>query len=535
MTPASCPSEAILAVHADGELPPAEARSTHAHVAGCPRCRALLEALRGEDRLLTHVLEEAPIPIPVRRAVWADLATTGFALLAAALGLQALFAWLGGLGQQAPVAVDTRSLVMSVLFDTFLYLVREGASMLSSVLSTLGLVALAALAALLGLSARRRSTAGTLLLLALVGLAAPVSALERRMARAGHPGIVVPAGETVDDSLFAVGETVSIDGVVTGNLIACAQRVIVRGTVKGDLVTGGQRVDLAGTVEGNVIGFSQTMIVRGPVGRSLHAFAEHVTLDRDARVEGDVVTVAGGMDFEGPVGRDLLAFGGSANLRGEVARNASAWTGRLHVDGPAKIGGDLTAHVTKKEDVTVDPQASVGGKSETRIKTRLQQSPYARPGFYVWKVIWFAAAFLTGLLVHWLIPSLFAARLAGGPAIAKTIGVGFVALVAAPVAIVLVALTMVGLPLALLAVAVWGAGLYLSSILVGTLLGRTLLSRQHGATVSFASALLVGLAVVTVAVNVPHVGGLLRFFVITLGLGIGTIQAGRIWQATRTA
>ncbi len=535
MTPAICPSEAVLAVHADGELPIAEARSTDAHVASCPRCRALLEALRGESRLLARVLEEAPIPIPARRTVWADLATTGFALLAAAAGLQALFGWLGGLGQQSPVGLDARSLVLSVLFDTFFYLVREGASMLTPLLSTFGLVALAVLAALLGLSVRRRSTAGTLLLLALVGLAAPASALERRVARAGHQEIVVPAGETVDDSLFAVGETVSIDGVVTGNVIACAQRVIVRGTVKGDLVTGGQRVDLAGTVEGNVISFSQTMIVRGPVGRSLHAFAEHVTLDRDGRVEGDVVTFAAGMDFEGRVGRDLLALGGFANLRGEVARNASAWTDRLRVDGPAKIGGDFTAHAKKKENVTVDPQASVGGKSETRIETKRQQSRYARPGFYVWRMIWLAAAFLTGLLVHWLAPSLFTARLDGALSIAKTLGVGFVALVAPPVAIVLVALTMVGLPLALLALAVWGAGLYLSSIFVGTLLGRTLLARQQGATVSFASALLVGLAVVTVAVNVPYVGGLLRFFVITFGLGIGAIQAGRIWKPARTA
>jgi len=533
--PATCPSEAVLAVHADGELPALEARPVGAHVAGCPRCRALLEALRAESRLLARVLEEAPTPAPARRAVWADLFTTGLLLLTAAAGVQALFGWLGGLGQQSPVDLDARSFVVSVLFDTFFYLVREGASMLTPLLSSFGLVALVVLTTLLGLAVRRRSTAGTLLLVALVGFAAPASALERRVAHGGHQEITVPAGETVDDSLFAAGETVSIDGVVTGNVIACAQRVIVRGTVKGDLIAGGQRVELAGTVEGNVLSVSQTMIVRGPVGRSLHTVAEHLSLDREGRVEGDVITFAGGMDFEGRAGRDLLAFGGFANLRGEVARNASSWTDRLRVDGPAKVGGDLTVHARKKENVTVDPQASVGGKSETLIETKHRRSRYARPAFYVWRMIWLAAAFLTGLLVHRLFPSLLAARLGGGLSIFRVCGFGFVALVAAPVAIVLVALTMVGLPLALLAFALWVAGVYLSSIFVGALLGRTLLARPEGAAPSFAIALLVGLAIVTAAVHLPYVGFVLSPMVTLLGLGIGVIQTGRAWKTARAA
>lgn len=532
----SCPSEPVLAVHADRELPPDETRRMEAHLDACPRCRALVEALRGESRLLARVLEEAAPPAAARPTAWTELVTAGLVLLAATAGLQALFGWLGALAQESPVGLpDARSFVVGVLFETVFYLLREGASMLTSLLSTFGLVALVVLTGLLGLSIRRRSTAGTLLLVALVGLAAPASALERRVARSGDERVVVPAGETVDDSLFAAGQTVSIDGVVTGNLIAFAQRVIVRGTVKGDLVAGAERVEVDGAVEGNVVSFSETVTLRGPVGRSLHSFAEHVELARGGRVEGDVVTFAAGADLDGRVGRDLLAFGGFTNLRGEVVRNASAWTGRLRVEGPAKIGGDLTAHVEKKDNVVVDPQATVGGKTETLLGGKRHGSRYARPGFYVWTAIWFAAAFVTGLLAHGLFPSLFAARPVSGLSILKSLGIGFVALVAAPVAIVLVALTMVGLPLALLALALWGAGLYLSSILVGALVGRTVLARGEGAAPPFAPALLVGLAIVTVAVNIPYLGGLLRLLVILLGLGIGVVQAGRSWRTAPAA
>jgi anti-sigma factor RsiW/cytoskeletal protein CcmA (bactofilin family) len=533
MTP--CPSEAVLAVHADGELPPAEARSTDAHVAGCPRCRVLLDELRGEDRLLSRVLEEG-VPVPAPRAVWAGLGATAMALVAAASGLHVLFGLLGEVGRESPVDLDARSLVVSVLFETLFYLLREGASMLTPLVSTLGLVVLAVLAAVVALSLRRRSAAGALLLLlVLLGLASPAPALERRVARKGEGHVVVAAGETVDDSLFAAGESVSIDGVVTGDLIAFAERVSVRGTVKGDLFTAAQRVDLVGGVEGNAIAISQTTVVRGPVTRSLHAFAEHVTLDRDGRVEGDVVTFAAGLDVEGRVGRDLLAHGGFANLRGEVARHASTWTDRLRVDGGARIGGDLTAHAKSEERVVVDARARVGGRSETRIEAGRKGSRYARPGFYLWRTIWLVAAFLAGLLLHRLAPSLFGARLAALLPVAKAFGVGFVALVAAPVAMALAALTIVGLPLALLALAVWGSGLYLSSVFAGAALGRTLLSVRQPTAVSFAPALFVGLAVVTVAVNLPYVGGLLRVLVITVGLGIGVIHAGRTLKVLQAA
>jgi anti-sigma factor RsiW len=535
VTPAGCPSEAVLAVHADGELPPAETRSVGAHLASCPRCAALVDALRGESRLLARILEEGPAPAATRGSLWADLLTTGVLLLAAIAGFQAFFGWLGGLGQESPLGLDARSLVVSALFDTVIYVLREGASMLTPLFSAIGLVALVVATALVGVAVRRRATAGLLLIGALVFLAAPARAFERRVARADHQEITVPAGETLDDSLFAAGETVSIDGIVTGNVIACAQRVIVRGTVKGDLIVGGQRVDLAGTVEGNVISFSQTLSVRGPVGKSLHSLGEHVSLDREGRVEGDVIALAGVLDFDGRGGRDLLAFGGPANLRGEVARNVSSWTDRLRVDGPARIGGDLTARAKRKGNVTIDPAATVGGKSDVRIETKRRVSRYARPSFYVWRLIWLAAAFLTGLLLHTLFPSLLATRLEGGASILRTFGIGFVAFLVAPAAGVIVALTVVGLPVALLALAVWGAGLYLSSIFVGVLVGYALLGRGEGPKPGFAVALLLGLAVVSVAVHMPYMGTLLSPLVTLFGMGVGVVQAGRAWKAARAA
>jgi cytoskeletal protein CcmA (bactofilin family)/anti-sigma factor RsiW len=527
----SCPSESVLSARADGELPLDETRRIEEHLAACPRCRQLADGLLGENRLLARVLEEHVWSEGAERETsWADRATAALLVLAAGAGVQALSSWIGSLGEQLPFGLlDVRSLMWSALFETFFFLLREGAAMLTSLLTVVGFLAAILSAAVLGLVLRRRRMPGALLVAILVALfAAPVSALERRTADKGN--VTIPAGETIDDTLLAAGETVTVDGVVTGNLLAFASRVTVRGTVKGDLVAAAQRIEVSGTVEGNVVGGAEDVTVNGPVHRSVHAFGKRVAIGPEARIQGDAMAFAQDADLDGHYGRDVLAFAAHTTLSGDVARHASAWTGRLDVEAPARIGGDLTAHVDEKEHVSVDPAATVAGKVDTRPRKEgasRRGSRYSRPSYYFWKAIWLAAAFLTGLVLHWLSPSLFAYRLADLAALAKPLGVGFLVFAATPVGMVLLALTLVGLPLALLALGIWLAGLYLSGILVGAVVGWMLLERRGAPPPPFALALVVGLLAVTVATSIPYLGGLVRLLAILLGLGIGVVQASR--------
>jgi anti-sigma factor RsiW len=530
----TCPSEVVLSTHADGELPAETARQTDAHLQGCARCRELLEALRGEGRLIAAVLDEEPSRQAEREAPWVGRVTLVLLTFAAAAGIQAAWSWLGSLGEQPAIdVVDERSLVLSALFEALFFLLREGASMLTSFVNVIGVVLLVA-AAGVALSLWRRRAPSALLLAALLALAAsPSFALEQR--HGGKAAVIVPAGETIDDSLLAAGDTVSIDGIVTGNVLAFGRRVSVRGTVKGDLVTFAQRVEVDGSVEGNILEFSEDFTARGPVTHSLHAFAKHVGIEREARIQGDAITFSQEADIEGDVGRDLLAFSGITNLRGNVARNASAWTGHLHVEAPAKVGGNLTAHVDKESHMTVDSGVTVVGKTETHIKDKGKASShpsrYLRPSFYVWKLIWLAAAFLTGLVLQKLLPSLFPRSFGDSAQVGKSLGIGFLALAAPPVAVVILGLTLVGLPLALLTLAVWLASLYLSGIVVGALVGRLLLSRRDTPPPPFALALVVGLFAVAVVTNIPYLGIIAGSMVPLLGLGASVTQIYRSWRA----
>ena len=68
-------------------------------------------------------------------------------------------------------------------------------------------------------------------------LPSPSEALEMRRGR----DVVIGAGETLDTTLVAAGESVRVDGTIDGDLIVAGAHVDVRGTVRGDLVARGPR------------------------------------------------------------------------------------------------------------------------------------------------------------------------------------------------------------------------------------------------------------------------------------------------------
>ncbi len=524
----SCPSGEIWTFYADDEAPRGELQELEAHLAGCPDCRSLVLALREENRLLARALDEIPDAGKQPSAALPGVTVAVGTLVAVAAGLYVASGWLSDLGRELPVGlVDQGTVIFGFLFDTVFYLLREGASMLESIVATVVVPGLIVLGGVVALSVRRRRAGGAVALCALLAAAAPSPALEVRGARSERDRVVVAAGEIVDDSLAVAGDVVAVDGTVTGNLFAAGHRVILRGTVKGDLVAVAKRVEIEGTVDGNVFVGGGTVLVRGSVGRSAHcAAADLLRVDPTGRVDGDTVGLAETIDLDGHVGRDLVAFAGMTNVRGDVGRNVSVRTRRLHLEAGAKIGGNLLARVRDAAAVQVDEGTIVTGKTETRLLPK-EKSRYTRVGFYVWKLIWLAAAFLVGLALHALLPGLFPARLPGSVALLRTAGVGFVALVVVPVAALLLMLTLIGLPAGLLILGLWLAGLYVAQILVATLVGRGLLQKADAPPASMAPVLLVGLVFVAVSVNLPYVGGLVCFVVLVLGLGLAVIGAHR--------
>lgn len=536
----NCYPELTYSIYADGELPAEEARQVELHLGECPRCRELVEELRGVDRLLEELLradaeEGVAVPacpaLPARPARWRGVLGPGAAALAGAAGLQALIALIGSL--RLPPGYEwldhlRLNLSLSVLFYGFRYLIEEETTMFTSTIGVAGALALVFLFLAGGwLLLRRRVTTAAVLLTLMMALVlvTPSYALERRT---GRGTITVPAGQTVDDTLFATGDAVFVDGVVTGNLLAFARRVSIKGTVKGDVICFAQTLDMEGTVGGNVFSFSQWADTSGHVVGSTVNLGQSVALRSAARVDGDAISLAGETHLDGAVGRDAAIFGGPLDVRGNIGRNLSTRTDRVTLAAPARVGGNLDAYVPRKENVRVDSGATVAGKSETRLRLLpAKASRYWQWKFYAWEAVCLAGALVIGLLLYWLFPAAFTFRADTAVAILRKLGVGFLLLVATPIAAILVAITLIGLPLGLIALALWLLGLYLAKIFVAAWVGQTWMEPPAGKAGPFVLALLLGLVVVYVAMNLPYVGGLLHFLIFLMGLGVAFSQIRR--------
>lgn len=536
-----CYDELTLMMFADGELGEPTRREVETHLDECARCSAHVAALRVETRVLVEAIREDAVagvdlvPQPHGAAVrLPQIGAAAAAVLVTAGLARALMEWapLPGPAWFPDWLNPFESAGRATLFFSLLvYGVQEGEAIMSSLVTTAGFMAFGVLSLVAMWTVGRPRVRGLAAVLALGVLlpAAPAQALEVRRGQT----ITIPADQTIDDTLIVVGESVQIEGVVTGDLVALARRVRMRGTVRGNLVTAGRDVEVEGTVEGSMLQFGQTVTTRGRANGNLYAFGQSVTVERGAGIGGNATTFAETATIEGRVGRDVTSFGRALDLAGTVSRRVVAYGDRVDVLGGARIDGSLTAHVRNRENVRVDPGATIGGATSIELFAA-RPSRYLTFRYYVHQCIRLAAAFLTGWILFWLVPRAARISLDTGGALLTAAGTGAVAVCATPLLAVLVGITVIGLPIAGFALLGWLALLYIAKILIALVLGRTLLGANDSPPRSLAAALLLGLIVVLVAINIPFVGGVINFLLTITGFGAAVIHLARWYKGSES-
>jgi len=534
----TCPSELILSLYADGELPTQDVASIDAHLADCGDCRTRLAALRAEVAIMAAALgrdaELHVVPAFERPASYGVMAATAILLLAAT-GLISATPALIGFSLPAPLAwlnpFDTGRLI-DVAIRVAMFLAEYGGAIMTTIIQTVTAVVVTGFAAwgVLGLRSRLRNPSLMLCLVCLIAaLPTPSHALEIRHVEDGT--VSVPATETVADTLIAVGETVEVDGTIEGDLIAIGRRVAIRGHVTGQVFTAGSTISLDGELDGSVIGAAKTLDASsGRIGRNLFGFGESVTAGDRLNVEQNAVLFGERAHFGGPVGRDAVGFGEEIEVGNSVGGDVTAYGQRVTLLAPSRITGDVTAHVPKEDNFTMSPGAVVGGEVVTKIIERHEaRSEYSTGKFWMFQLLRFAAGFATGAVLLALVPSLRRASLDTARSGFVAAGLGLVALVAVPMIAVLVAITVIGIPLSLAGLMLWVAGIYLSKIVMAQLIGARLIEAT-GQPRHYAAALAAGLLLVIVVVNLPFVGGLLNFILTITGLGLLLLFVWRSYQ-----
>lgn len=522
----TCPSPVLLSMLADDALDAREAVPLEQHAAGCAICRTRIAELRSEALVLRAELrhaDDAPIPrfAPPQRSRDLLVLVLGVAVLGALCN-----AFWGAVAAAVPSGLLWLNPLQSgELFERALqvviFIVYEGTAMWTASLNFIGVALLLAGAGWLAVAASRRrgsiGAAAACVLALVVALPSIGHAFERRNAVL----ITVPAGETIDDTLLATGETIAIDGNVNGDLLAFARSVTIRGNVTGNLISGAETLMVEGTVGGSIIGGGRAVaLTNGRVGGNLYGFGRDVDVEGAVEIVGNALMFGDNVDVDGRVGDDVMAFGRMLTVSGNVQGDVVGYAAEITLLPSARVGGNVTAHVDEASDLTVSPGAVVSGQVDTQLVEREQRrNRYLTVGYYVRQVVRLGAAFLTGLLLLWAFPALREVSLPNATAVVKAGAIGFVTAVALPVAAFLVCLTIVGIPIGILTFVLGAIGLYFSKTVLANVIGRSVLRAPQGPP-HYAATLFTGLVIVIVAINLPLIGGLASFLLTIVGFGL---------------
>lgn len=463
---------------------------------------------------------------------------------------------------------------------------------------------------------RRRWLSAAIVGVAAAGLVAG-TARAATFGEAEGDNYTLPAGQTVDDNLFTAGNTVTIDGTVDGDLFAAGREVTINGTVTGNVFAAASRITLGadGTVNGDLFagageivvagrldgdlrgGGSVLRITDGAIGGEVMAGGYHVEVGRDATVERGIYVGGTQVVVDGRVGGDAQIGAGAIHLGGQIDGDATlaispqsgggpppaffsmlpnqvpitsppTLAAGVDIDPDARVAGDLTVQAPSEPEV---PDGVVDGRSGYKAVTAApaaagstddEEAPAEDPAAEAVRLamLWLRrtlALIVLGLIALQLMPGIVRTgvdRLTTAPVASGLWGV--VALLAAPLGVVLLALGMIVVSLVLgyvllghlvrpwLALSTVGgvaltAGLYLVvwlgfvciAVAVGAKLGgwANLGERIRGIGVG---ALLVGAPLVALLMVLPVVGGPAKWVLAALGIGALVVPWLARWRHT---
>jgi hypothetical protein len=204
-------------------------------------------------------------------------------------------------------------------------------------------------------------------------------------------------------------------------------------------------------------------------------------------------------------------------MDGRVAGDARLAAETVSVGPTAAVGGDL---LYDAETFTRSPGSSVAGTvraGDGIVSVEREVAPPALPR---------GVGAVYGLLANLALGAVLLLAVPGFSRIVATVGteralrsggVGLLALVGVPVALLLAAVTLVGLPLSLAGAVAFGLLLWVAYVYGAFAVGTWVLSLldREGRWLG----LVAGLVAVTLVGLVPFLGGLVRFLVLLVGLG----------------
>lgn len=321
----------------------------------------------------------------------------------------------------------------------------------------------------------------------------------------------VGSGQTVNNAYYA-GNSVNIDGVVLEDLVAAGNTVTVTGAVNDNANIAASDITLNGKIGKSARLMGLEIKINNNIGADLFAAGSHITLNQNATVANDLVAGGAIIILDGNIGGNAYLAGSQITINGKINGNViiKGNTRKVIIGDKAVILGNLNYQA--QDAATISPTAKISGTTTfTKMAKTNDIAAKFKVATSVFSIIMAIASYLLLLVLIYLFPKLSRKLIEGSVSKPwENLGIGFLYLVAVPIAAIILLITIIGFPIGILAFGLFGltialAGAY-GRILVGSLIFKWL-GRDKTLRIDWLTAL-VGLIVTAIIAIIPVIGWL---------------------------
>ena len=311
--------------------------------------------------------------------------------------------------------------------------------------------------------------------------------------------------------------------------------VIQEGDYNSLRLVAGKNVTSTANIDGISLIAGNNITVNGHVSYGFYAgnsITINESIEKDMFAAGNMITIGDNAN----IGRDAFVAGNKVTINSNVGRDLRAGASIINISG-ITINGDayldaeeiimnedtvITGKLTYLEDTRVTGlnTATIGSVETTKVpEVTVKYNPIDTVYSFIINVI---AAFIVMIVLFYLIPNskekINNVELQASP-ILKTMGIGLLVLIVAPLAIIIAMFTGVLTPISLITLAVFAIAIYLSTILSSYVLGNiinTKLLKNDNVYLS----LVIGIILIKLIKLIPKLGGWIVALALFYGMGL---------------
>ena len=367
--------------------------------------------------------------------------------------------------------------------------------------------------------APRRLGIAAFALIALVGI---VSLPASGLAGNNRTGSDVEVGSTerITEDLYVAAGSFTFAGLATGDVLVAAGQVDVTGDIQGSLMVAAGEADLDGDIGGSLRIAGGRVRITGAVAGDVLLMAGRLELASGATIGGNLLLAGGDVDLDGTISGDIDGWVGDLTIAGDVQGAVDVRTGSFAIDASARIAGPVTYASRTEADVSSGAQAAQGVVREELNPWGDGEDAFSRAAGGLLRTMW---ALIAGVVLIAAAPRLADALGGNAKRLMPALPLGLLALVATPLAIILLLATVIGIPAGLIVLGAYLAALYLTQVIVGMAIGRYVLPNgwNDGSRGFHLLAMAIGVILIGALrfIPLPYVHGLTMLVITIWGLG----------------